>query len=70
MAFGDADGTIHMMSSSAPNDEEELQPLNGFEGQRIEWADITFPIPEVDWDAKTWVDIPYTLVTADYTSAP
>jgi PAB-dependent poly(A)-specific ribonuclease subunit 2 len=53
MAFGDADGTIHMMSSSAPNDEEELQPLNGFEGQRIEWADITFPIPEVDWDAKT-----------------
>jgi hypothetical protein len=53
MAFGDADGIIHMMTSSPPADGEDPAALNGFEGQRIEWADVTLALPEVDWDPKT-----------------
>lgn len=53
LAFGDQDGTTHLMSISPPAEGEEPLPLNGFEGQAIEWANELLPLPEMDWDEKT-----------------
>ena len=48
MAFGDADGVIHLLSSNAGEDGLHL-PFNGFEGQSIEWADTPQPLPDIPW---------------------
>jgi PAB-dependent poly(A)-specific ribonuclease subunit 2 len=53
LAFGDQDGTVHLMSGSIPAEGEEPVPFNGFEGHPIEWADISAPLPEVDWEPNT-----------------
>jgi len=49
MAFGDADGTIHLITA----DEEGSLPLNGFDGQLIEWADPPDLLPDVEWTDST-----------------
>jgi PAB-dependent poly(A)-specific ribonuclease subunit 2 len=51
MAFGDADGLIHLMTAG---DEEEPLPLNGFDGQPIEWADDPEPLPSIQWTDSTY----------------
>jgi PAB-dependent poly(A)-specific ribonuclease subunit 2 len=53
LAFGDADGLIHLLSDA--KEDEEPPPLNGFEGQPIQWADKAPPLPEIEWDNKTSV---------------
>lgn len=50
MAFGDADGTIHLMSQA---ENEAALPFNGFDGQPIEWADTPAPLPEIEWSDST-----------------
>ncbi|KAI0308687.1 WD40-repeat-containing domain protein [Amylostereum chailletii] len=50
MAFGDAGGAIHLLSAA---DGDTTLPLNGFEGQPIEWADTPEPPPEIEWDDST-----------------
>lgn len=52
MAFGDADGTIHMMSQA---EEGSNMPFNGFDGQPITWIDAPERIPETEWIDSTWV---------------
>jgi len=50
MAFGDADGLIHLMTAV---DDESSLPFNGFDGQPIEWADTPEPLPDIEWTDKT-----------------
>ncbi|KAF8636661.1 hypothetical protein AX17_003467 [Amanita inopinata Kibby_2008] len=50
MAFGDADGTIHLLSQA---EDDEAVPFNGFDGQSIECADTMQPLPSIDWDNNT-----------------
>ncbi|KAG6854602.1 hypothetical protein C0991_004204 [Blastosporella zonata] len=59
MAFGDADGVIHLLSQA-----EDLVgvPFNGFDGQAVEWADTPSALPEVDWTDITplnTIGLPY-----------
>ncbi|XP_006458223.1 hypothetical protein AGABI2DRAFT_183307 [Agaricus bisporus var. bisporus H97] len=59
MAFGDADGTIHMMSQA---EEGSNMPFNGFDGQPITWMDTPEQIPEIDWTESTplnTIGLPY-----------
>ena len=48
MGFGDADGLVHLLTAA-----EETVPLNGFEGQAVEWADTPEPLPDVEWNDET-----------------
>ncbi|GLB35065.1 putative catalytic subunit of the poly(A)-nuclease (PAN) deadenylation complex, one of two cytoplasmic mRNA deadenylases involved in mRNA turnover [Lyophyllum shimeji] len=50
MAFGDADGIIHLMSQA---EDVVGVPFNGFDGQPAEWADTPAPLPEIDWTDAT-----------------
>jgi PAB-dependent poly(A)-specific ribonuclease subunit 2 len=50
LAFGDADGSTHLMTAVEGND---VVPFNGFEGQPIEWADRPEPLPDIDWNDST-----------------
>ncbi|ETW85417.1 hypothetical protein HETIRDRAFT_432176 [Heterobasidion irregulare TC 32-1] len=50
MAFGDADGVIHLMTAA---DDEGVHPFNGFEGQPVEWADTPEPLPDIQWTDST-----------------
>lgn len=52
IAAGDSDGTIHMLSQAAEEEEEPL-PFNGFDGKPIEWADPPEPLQEIEWDDNT-----------------
>lgn len=52
MAFGDADGIIHTLTSTI---DDERVPFNGFEGKPIEWADAPEPLPDISWDDRTYV---------------
>jgi PAB-dependent poly(A)-specific ribonuclease subunit 2 len=52
MAFGDADGVISLLTAA---DEDAILPLNGFEGQPVEWADPPDPLPEIEWTDSTSV---------------
>jgi PAB-dependent poly(A)-specific ribonuclease subunit 2 len=47
MAFGDADGLVHILSQT---EAESDVPFNGFEGHPVEWADTPAPLASsVDW---------------------
>lgn len=50
MAFGDAEGVIHTLSSAA---QDEHVPFNGFDGKPVEWADAPEPLPHISWDDRT-----------------
>ena len=50
IGFGDADGVVHLMSATEEGTE---LPLNGFEGQAVEYASIPEPLPEIAWTDKT-----------------
>lgn len=50
MAFGDAEGTIHLLTAA---DEEGSLPFNGFDGQPIEWADTPEPLADIEWTDST-----------------
>ncbi|KIL69643.1 hypothetical protein M378DRAFT_184057 [Amanita muscaria Koide BX008] len=50
MAFGDADGAIHILSQA---EESSELPLNGFDGQPIELANTAAPAPMIEWDSDT-----------------
>jgi len=50
MAFGDADGVIHLLSQA-----EEQVPFNGFEGNPYPWADTPAPLPDIEWSDSTYV---------------
>lgn len=52
MAFGDVEGGIFFLTSM---EEGVDAPLNGFEGQPVEWADPPDPVPDIDWTEKTYV---------------
>jgi PAB-dependent poly(A)-specific ribonuclease subunit 2 len=52
MAFGDAEGVIHLMSAAATADDDGSFPLNGFDGQPIEWADTPKCLPDIQWTDK------------------
>ncbi|KAF8163190.1 ubiquitin carboxyl-terminal hydrolase-domain-containing protein [Crassisporium funariophilum] len=57
MAFGDAEGTIHLMSQA-----EDSVPFNGFEGQPVPWADTPAPLPDIEWTQSTplnTIGVPY-----------
>ncbi|KAI5119085.1 hypothetical protein M0805_004858 [Coniferiporia weirii] len=59
LAFGDADGTIHLMTAA---DEEGSLPFNGFDGQPVEWPDVPEPVPDFEWTDTTplnSIGIPY-----------
>lgn len=58
MAFGDADGTLHTLTSTL---EDDHVPFNGSHGRPIEWADAPEPLPEIVWDDKTYVYRPIDL---------
>ncbi|KAH7889997.1 PAB-dependent poly-A-specific ribonuclease subunit PAN2 [Phlebopus sp. FC_14] len=50
LAFGDADGLIHLMTAA----EESSEPFfNGFEGQPVDWADIPAALPDIIWTDST-----------------
>ncbi|THH31551.1 hypothetical protein EUX98_g2646 [Antrodiella citrinella] len=70
MAFGDSDGCIHLLTAAEDGID---MPLNGFEGQPIEWADTPEPLPEVDWSDSTplnTIGTPYynTLLLSSWTA--
>jgi PAB-dependent poly(A)-specific ribonuclease subunit 2 len=58
MAFGDNDGTIHLITA----DEGGSLPFNGFDGQPIEWADTPEPSPEIEWNNSTYGLVVYIQV--------
>ncbi|KIM28988.1 hypothetical protein M408DRAFT_329031 [Serendipita vermifera MAFF 305830] len=58
VAFGDTEGTIHLLSSV----EDDDLPFNGFDGQPAEWIDAPEPIPEIEWTDDTplnAIGVPY-----------
>lgn len=52
MAFGDAEGAIHLLTAA---DEDATLPFNGFDGQPVEWADPPEPLPDITWTDSTYV---------------
>lgn len=52
MAFGDAEGVIHLLSQAHDSDEDV--PFNGFVGQPVQWPDIPAPIPDNEWTDSTY----------------
>ena len=48
MAFGDAEGIIHLLSQ-----EDDNRPFNGFDGQPVPWADTPAPLPDLEWTQST-----------------
>ncbi|KAG8904957.1 poly(A)-specific ribonuclease [Tulasnella sp. 403] len=50
IAFGDADGYIHMITSGSG---EERIPWNGFDGQPPPWPDQPDPLPDIHWTDTT-----------------
>ncbi|KAG6818207.1 hypothetical protein H0H87_000112 [Tephrocybe sp. NHM501043] len=50
MAFGDAEGVIHLLSQA--EDTVDV-PFNGFDGQPVEWADTPDVLPEIEWTQTT-----------------
>jgi len=50
MAFGDADGTIHLITAA---DGDGSLPFNGFDGRGIEWADTPELLPDIEWTNST-----------------
>ncbi|KAF9483877.1 hypothetical protein BDN70DRAFT_873274 [Pholiota conissans] len=48
MAFGDAEGMIHLLSQA-----DDDTPFNGFEGQPVPWADTPSPLAEIEWTKST-----------------
>lgn len=64
MAFGDADGAISLLTAA---DEDAVLPLNGFEGQPIEWVDSPDPLPDIEWTDSTFVPTLTLLVSVLYT---
>ncbi|KAG5649974.1 hypothetical protein H0H81_001248 [Sphagnurus paluster] len=50
MAFGDAEGVIHILSQA-----EDITglPFNGFDGKPVEWADTPALLPEIEWTSTT-----------------
>ena len=51
MAFGDSDGTIHLITA----DEGGSLPFNGFDGRPIEWADTPEPLLNIEWTNSTYI---------------
>ncbi|THV07954.1 hypothetical protein K435DRAFT_815204 [Dendrothele bispora CBS 962.96] len=49
IACGDAEGVVHMKSQT----EEGSTPLNGFDGQPVEWADTAESPPDIEWNDST-----------------
>ncbi|KAG8722933.1 poly(A)-specific ribonuclease [Ceratobasidium sp. 394] len=59
LAFGDAEGFVHLLSSAR---EEESVPFNGYEGEPGIWAHEPSEPPEIDWTSDTplsSVGLPY-----------
>ncbi|KAI9568994.1 PAB-dependent poly-A-specific ribonuclease subunit PAN2 [Boletus coccyginus] len=50
LAFGDAVGTIHLLTAA---DESSEPFFNGFQGQPVEWADPPEVLPEINWFDST-----------------
>jgi PAB-dependent poly(A)-specific ribonuclease subunit 2 len=50
LAFGDAVGTIHLLTAA---DESSEPFFNGFQGQPAEWADVPELPPEINWSDST-----------------
>ncbi|KAL0947460.1 hypothetical protein HGRIS_013567 [Hohenbuehelia grisea] len=48
MAFGDAEGAIHLMTAA-----DGTLPFNGFEGHPFEWADSPAALPDIQWTDST-----------------
>jgi hypothetical protein len=51
IAFGDTEGTVHLLSSV----ENDDLPFNGFDGQPAEWVDPPAAPPEIEWNDNTLV---------------
>ncbi|KAI0035067.1 ubiquitin carboxyl-terminal hydrolase-domain-containing protein [Vararia minispora EC-137] len=69
MAFGDADGVVHLLTAA-----DETVPFNGFEGQPVEWADAPEPLPDINWTDSTplnTIGLPHysSLLLSSYTPA-
>ncbi|GBE82668.1 ubiquitin carboxyl-terminal hydrolase-domain-containing protein [Sparassis latifolia] len=59
MAFGDAEGAVHLMTAAS---EEEHLPFNGFQGKDVEWVDTPEPLPQIEWTDSTplsSIGVPY-----------
>lgn len=64
IAFGDAEGYVHMLTSTS---DDEHVPFNGFEGKEVEWADPPDPLPDIEWDNNTCVArLFFLLVVPDF----
>ena len=50
MAFGDADGAIHLLTQA---DGDGAIPFNGFDGHPIELANAPSPSPVIEWEDDT-----------------
>ncbi|QRV85967.1 PAB-dependent poly(A)-specific ribonuclease subunit PAN2 [Ceratobasidium sp. AG-Ba] len=59
LAFGDAEGFVHLLSSTPEN---EAVPFNGYEGEPGVWAHEPGELPEINWTPDTplsSVGLPY-----------
>ncbi|RPD59176.1 hypothetical protein L226DRAFT_488705 [Lentinus tigrinus ALCF2SS1-7] len=59
MAFGDSDGTVHLLSAA---EDDAMLPFNGFEGKPLDWPDAPEALPEVEWTKSTplsTIGLPY-----------
>ena len=50
MAFGDAEGMIHLLSQV---EDGTTVPFNGFDNRAVEWADNPLPLPTIEWTNTT-----------------
>ncbi|KAH8117576.1 ubiquitin carboxyl-terminal hydrolase-domain-containing protein [Phellopilus nigrolimitatus] len=69
LAFGDGEGNVQLMTAA---DEEGSLPFNGFEGQPVEWPDVSEPLPDITWTDSTplnSIGMPYydTLLLSSWT---
>jgi len=64
LAFGDAVGTIHLLTAA---DESSEPFFNGFHGQPVEWADTPEVLPNINWSDSTYVA---TLSFSSYADLP
>ncbi|KZT59790.1 hypothetical protein CALCODRAFT_176596 [Calocera cornea HHB12733] len=63
LGFGDAEGLVHLITSTA---EDERVPFNGHNGMPGEVPDIPEPLPEIHWEDDT----PLNMIGMPYWNTP
>ncbi|KAL7423333.1 poly(A)-specific ribonuclease [Cryptotrichosporon argae] len=53
LVFGDTDGQVHVWTTHQTDGSKELPPFNGYEGSEPEWPTPEEPLPQINWNDAT-----------------